>query len=74
MGNRDDKPMMTDEEFMGALADATARGLIEWHGDEDVRLTDKGVDHAISLRERLGDTDYLILSLLFERMKECIKS
>lgn len=64
--------MMTDEEFAIGLADATARGLIEWQGDEDLRLTNKGIDHAINLRESLGDTDYIIMQLFFERIRECI--
>ncbi len=64
--------MMTDVEFATGLADATARGLIEWQGDEEVRLSTKGIDHAINLRESLGDTDYIIMQLFFERIRECI--
>jgi len=66
-------PMMTDEEFAFGLANATARGLIEWQGDEELRLTDKGVDHAINLRETLGDMDYIIMELFFERIHGAVE-
>ena len=64
--------IMTEEEFVIGLADATAQGLIEWRGDNNLRLTDKGIDRAINLRESLGDTDYIIMQLFFERIHQCI--
>jgi len=72
MGRGEDSPLMTDEEFAIGLADATARGLIEWQGDEDLKLTNKGIDLAMSLRESLGDTNYIIMQLFFERIRECV--
>lgn len=68
----DDKELMTEVEFATGLADATARGLVEWRGDDDIRLTDKGIDHAINLRESLGDTDYIIMQLFFERIRQIL--
>lgn len=66
-----DEPVMTEVEFATGLADATARGLIEWQNDEEMRLTDKGKDHAMNIRETLGDTDYIVLQFFFEIMREC---
>lgn len=70
MTRGDDRQLMTEEEFVVALADATAQELIEWAGDEKLRLTDKGVDKCMELREQLGGTDWIILTLLQERIRE----
>lgn len=70
---RRDGPIMTDVEFSTGLADATARGLIEWENDEDMRLTDKGIDRAIDIREELGDTDYIIMQLFYKRIEQLIE-
>jgi len=66
----ENQPLMTDEEFGAALADITAQGLVEWCSDEELRLTDKGISRAFELKEKMGNTNWLIITLLHERIRE----
>ena len=67
-----DKPILTDEEFGVALANLTAQGLIEWGGDEELWLTDKGIDCGLELKNKLGSSNWVLLTLLHERIRDII--
>ncbi len=68
----DDRPVMTDEEFAVALAELTALGLVEWQGDEDVGLNNKGINRALELRDELGGTSWVLLTLFMERINSLV--
>ena len=72
MGKPNDEPLFTDAEFAIALAELTALGLVEWKGDEQLRLTSKGIDRGLELKDKLGGTDWVLLELLHERIRGAV--
>ena len=67
-----DKPILTDGEFVVAIADLTAQGLIEWEGDEKLWLTDKGIDCGLELKNKLGNSNWVLLTLLHEKIRDIV--
>ena len=66
----ENRPLLTDAEFAIALADLTTQGLVEWFGDEELRMTDKGIDRGLEMKDKLGDTDWVLLTLFYERIRD----
>ncbi|GAH16231.1 unnamed protein product [marine sediment metagenome] len=76
MGERDfsvEDSLFSEAEFVTGLADLTAQGLIEWGSDTKLRLTSKGIFHGIKLVKEVGSSDWIVLSLLYEKISGIIR-
>jgi PRTRC genetic system protein C len=59
-GATDDTPRMSDSELLIAEAEAELAGLIEFRGEEEFMLTDKGIDYVLALEKTMSPKDRLM--------------
>jgi len=64
--------LLTDQQAAVGLSELYVEGLIEFQGEDEVRLTDKGIDYAWALFHTHSPKEMLALTLLHDRITEVV--
>ena len=65
-----DEELLDDRGVAVGISELLVGGLIEFQGDDEFRLTGKGIDYAYHLFHKLSPKDRIVLTLLIETCKE----
>ena len=68
---RDD--LLNDQETAVALSELLLEGLIEFRGEDEVQLTNKGIDYAWDLYHRHTPKEMFALTLFHSRLDEVVR-
>lgn len=69
----EDRTLITEEEFATGLADLQVRGLVEYRGEDEIRLTDSGLDRAFDTWFSMSPVDRIVMRLFMERVDTAVK-
>lgn len=56
---------LDNSQLAVAIADAHLKGYIEFQGEDRTRLTEKGIDYALAVRNKMEDIEVLALIMMW---------
>lgn len=65
---------MSEIEFKWALQQAVGAGLVEIKGDDDVRLSDTGIDLCFTFEQTLSPVDRLLLTIYYQHILTLVRN
>jgi len=68
-----EKEFLSNKEVLLALSECELEGLIQWRGDEEFKLTDKGIDYAWGLWQSHSPKEKIALLTLMNRIIEAVE-